>query len=378
MMVLIFLLLAALIYQVLTLVCLGRFWGRTHSLPPPAGAPGITVFKPVKGLEPMTRECLESFCCQDYGPYQVIFGVAAAADPVVPLLEELRRQAPPGRVEVRVCPRNLGHNPKVSTLRQLEPHARFDLMVVADQDVKVGPDFLGRVAGVFRDPKVGLVSCPYRAGRCGSLGSVLESLTISADFIPSVAAAQGLEGIRFALGAAMAFSRTALDRIGGFAPLADYLADDYQLGRRVHEAGFTVALLPYVVETVNPRMSLTDYLAHQRRWTRTYRVCRPKGYLAYGITHALVYALALTLISGGAAWAWGLMAAALTLRLGVAWVSEALCLGGTLPPAALALLPLKDLLSFGLWLSSFLGNEVDWQGRRYGLTPEGLLTPMEE
>jgi ceramide glucosyltransferase len=378
MMVLILLLLAALVYQVLALVCLGRFFQQATPLPLSEGAPGITVFKPVKGLDQETRECLESFLSQDYDPYQVIFGVAAADDPVATLLEELRRNAPEGRVEVRLCPKNLGHNPKVSTLRQLEPYARFDLMVVADQDVKVGPDFLGRVAGAFRDPAVGLVSCPYRAGPGESLGSVLEALTISADFIPSVAAAQGLEGIRFALGAAMAFTRAALNRIGGFAPLADYLADDYQLGRRIHEAGFTVGLISYVVETVNPRLSLGAYLAHQQRWTRTYRVCRPGGYLAYGITHALVLSLLVALLSGGAPWAWGLAALALALRLGLAWFSERLCLRGALPLPMFLLLPLKDLLAFGLWLSSFLGNEVVWQGRRYVLSREGRLTPLEE
>jgi ceramide glucosyltransferase len=378
MIALLLLLAAALAYQVLALVLLARFFRQATPAPVPEGGPGITVFKPVKGLAPETRECLESFLRQDYEPYQVIFGVAEDTDPAAPLLEELRRQAPPGRVEVRVCPEPLGHNPKVSTLRQLEPYARFDLLVVADQDVKVGPDFLGRVAAAFRDPAVGLVSCPYRAGPGESLGSVLEALTISADFIPSVAAAQGLEGIRFALGAAMAFTRAALNRIGGFAPLADYLADDYQLGRRIHEAGFTVGLISYVVETVNPRLSLGAYLAHQQRWTRTYRVCRPGGYLAYGITHALVLSLFGGLISGGAPWAWGLAAAALALRLGLAWVSERLCLRGALPPAALVLLPLKDLLAFGLWLSSFLGNEVDWQGRRYSLSREGLLSPLKK
>jgi ceramide glucosyltransferase len=140
----------------------------------------------------------------------------------------------------------------VSILRQLAPHARYDLLVVADGDVKVGPDFLGRVAAAFGEPQVGLVSCPYRAGPADSLGSRLEALTISADFIPSVAVAHYVEGIRFALGAAMALTRPALARFGGFAALADYLADDYQLGWRVHQEGFEVRLLPYVVETVNP------------------------------------------------------------------------------------------------------------------------------
>jgi ceramide glucosyltransferase len=223
---------------------------------------------------------------------------------------------------------------------------------------------------------VGLVSCPYRAGRTDSVGAVFEALTISADFMPSVAVARDVEGISFALGAAMIFRRAALEKMGGFAVLADYLADDYQLGWHIRQAGFEVRLLPYVVETLNPRMSFRDYLAHQLRWTRTYRVCRPKGYLAYGITHALVFSLALAALSGWASWALGLLAATLALRGGLAWFCDAVCLQGKIPLPALLLLPVKDLLAFGLWLASFLGNEVVWKGRRYRLTREGRLEPL--
>jgi ceramide glucosyltransferase len=370
------LLVAALAYQVLALFSLGRFFKQPLPRQDAGESPGITVFKPVRGLDPETRNCLESFLTQDYQPFQVLFGVADPSDPVLPLLETLR-QTFPGQIEVIICPENLGHNPKVSILRQLEPHARYDLLVVADGDVKVGPDFLGRVAAALQKPEVGLVSCPYRAGPADSLGSRLEALTISADFIPSVAVAHYVEGISFALGAAMAFTRTALAQAGGFAALGDFLADDYQLGWRIHQAGFEVRLLPYVVETVNPRMSIPDYWAHQQRWTRTYRVCRPRGYFAYGITHALVFSLVLWLISGLASWALGLVAVTLALRFVVAWFSETVCLGGHLSPPALLLLPVKDLVAFGLWCSSFWGKEVMWRSRRYRLTPEGLLVPLD-
>ena len=179
--------------------------------------------------------------------------------------------------------------------------------MIADGDVMVGPDYLAQVAAAFRQPGVGLVSCPYRAGPSHTLGSALEALTIAADFIPSVAVANYVEGIRFALGATMALTRQALTAIGGLAPLADFLADDYQLGFRVAQTGLQVKILPYVVETHNPEMSFRDYLAHQLRWARTYRICRPAGYLAYGITHALVYSLAILLSAGLAPWAWGLV-----------------------------------------------------------------------
>ena len=275
-----------------------------------------------------------------------------------------------------ICPEDLGLNPKVSTLRQLMPRARYDLLVIADGDVLVGPDYLAQVAAAFRQPGVGLVSCPYRAGSSRTLGSLLEALTIAGDFIPSVAVANYVEGIRFALGATMALTRQALAAIGGLAPLADFLADDYQLGFRVAATGLRVKILPYVVSTNNPELSLKDYLAHQLRWARTYRVCRPAGYLAYGITHALVYSLIILVAAGLAPWAWGLAAATLALRGALAGFSERRCLKGDLPLWAFALLPVKDLLAFGLWLGSFLGDRVAWGGRSFRVTPEGKLAPQ--
>jgi ceramide glucosyltransferase len=369
------LLTAAWFYQFLALISLGWFFRDSPPAPPVPSGPGITVFKPLKGLEPFSRECLESFLTQDYHPYQVLFGVRDPEDPVVALLGELRRAHPAGDLEMVICPEALGLNPKISTLRQLLPRARYDLLVIADGDVKVGPDYLAQVAAVFREPGVGLVSCPYRAGGSRTLGGTLEALTIAADFIPSVAVARYVEGIRFALGAAMALTRQALSAIGGLAPLADFLADDYQLGFRIAQAGFQVKILPYVVSTNNPEMSFSAYLAHQLRWARTYRVCRPKGYLAYGITHALVCSLVLLPAAGLAPWAWGLVAATLALRGALAGFAERRCLGGELPLWAFALLPLKDLLAFGLWLASFLGSRVSWGGRAYRVTSEGKLTP---
>jgi ceramide glucosyltransferase len=371
------LLTAAWFYQLLALVSLGRFFRPPSPAPLLPTGPGITVFKPLKGLEPLSRECLTSFLTQDYHPYQVLFGVRDPDNPVVALLQELQRAHPQCNLEIVICAEDQGLNPKISTLRQLLPRARYNLLVIADADVKVKPDYLAQVAAAFREPGVGLVSCPYRAGRPQTWGAALEALTIAADFIPSVAVAQTVEDIRFALGATMALTRQALGAMGDLASLADFLADDYQLGFQVAQTGLQVKILPYVVETHNPEMSFKDYLAHQLRWARTYRVCRPAGYLAYGITHALVYSLALLLAAGLAPWAGGLAAATLALRETLALVSERLCLQGELPWWAYGLLPLKDLFSFGLWLSSFLGRRVSWGERAFRVTPEGKLALID-
>lgn len=367
----------ALLYQLLALLSLWRFFRPAPPLPDPRPQPGVTILKPLKGLEGSTRECLESFLRQDYPTYEVLWGVADPKDPVLPLLQELKQAHPQRQVEILICPPTSALNPKVSTLSQLAPRARYDLLVVTDSDVKVGSDFLSELAAALAEPGVGLVTCPYRAGPAETLGAKLEALSISADFIPSVAVARYVEGIRFALGAALALPQAVLNRIGGFAGLADFLADDYQLGWRVHQAGFQVRLLPYVVATHNPRMSFKDYFLHQLRWTRTYRVCRPLGYLAFGVTHALVFSLAACLAAGGAPYTLGLLGATLTLRGGLAYVSERFCLKGELPNAAFWLLPVKDLLSFSLWLLSFLGQQVTWKNSRFRLTRDGRMVPVE-
>src|SRR4030042_358534 len=147
--------------------------------------------------------------------HQLLFGVKHPDDPVLALLRELARTHRGCDLSVVICPEDLGLNPKISTLRQLMPRARYDLLVIADGDVLVGPDYLAQVAAAFRQPGVGLVSCPYRAGARHTLGSALEALTIAPDFIPSVAVANYVEGIRFALRATMALTRQALSAIGG-------------------------------------------------------------------------------------------------------------------------------------------------------------------
>jgi ceramide glucosyltransferase len=370
--------LCALAYQLGAIFAL-RFFLR-RPLPRLQGdeGPGISLLKPVQGLDQDTYACLASFINQDYPTRQVLFGVADPVDPVWPVLRDLQRKHPGVDIQIINCPQELGLNPKISTLRQLQPLAGHELIVISDSDVRVPPDLLTRLAAALQQPGVGLATCLYRSGPVHTAGGALEALSISADFIPSVAMAHYVEGINFALGAVMALPRQVLDRLGGLAGIADYLADDYQLGYRVSQVGLKVQLLPYVVETLGSQETVAGYVAHQLRWARTYRVCRPKGYFAYGITFALPWGLLAWLASGLASWGGWLASACLLVRLAVAAVAERACLQGWLPWRYFLLLPVKDLISFGLWVSSFLGDTVSWQGRRYRVAPDGRLEKLEE
>jgi len=196
--------------------------------------PGISIFKPLKGTDPEMYDSFRSHCVQDYPEYEIIFGVSEADDPALELVKRLNQEFPQHAIRMMVCEQKLGANIKVSNLAQMAREAKYDILVVSDSDIRVPSDYLRRVVAPLSDSNVGLVTCLYRGVASGTLGSRLESLGISTDFVPGVLAARAIEGgIRFGLGSTLAFRRQDLQTIGGFESFADYLADDYELGKRI-------------------------------------------------------------------------------------------------------------------------------------------------
>ncbi|HKR93821.1 MAG TPA: glycosyltransferase, partial [Candidatus Angelobacter sp.] len=193
--------------------------------PRPTATPPVTILKPLRGVDPQMYESFRSHCVQDYPEYEIIFGVSEADDPAVEAVEQLMREFPQCKIRLHVCPEVLGNNRKTSNLVQMLAFARYDHILINDSDIFVTPDYLRRVMGPFARPKVGMVTCPYRGIAANTIGSKLESLGISTDFIAGVLAARQIEGgIHFALGSTLAMSRPALEAIGGLRPLVDYLA----------------------------------------------------------------------------------------------------------------------------------------------------------
>jgi ceramide glucosyltransferase len=250
----------------------GRSAHSTQPLPP------VSILKPLKGTDPEMYESLRSHCLQDYPEYEIIFGVSDPHDRAVELVTRLRAEFPQRAIQLFICGRDLGANAKVSNLAQMLAPARYEHLIVGDSDIRVEPDYLRRVMAPLSEPHVGLVTCLYRGIPARTLGSQLESLGISTDFAPGVLAARQLEGgIRFGLGSTLAFRRSDLDAIGGFEALVDYLADDYEIGKRLADRGVKVELSEVVVETFLPAYTLSQFVDHQLRWGRTVRDSRRAG-----------------------------------------------------------------------------------------------------
>jgi len=346
---------------------------------PPADfeLPPVSILKPLKGVDPEIWESFCSHCEQDYPQFQLIFGVSEGDDPAVEFVRKLKLKYAKTSIELIVCERTLGTNIKVSNLVQMLPSALHDLLLVNDSDIRVPSDYLRKVAAPLADSSVGLVTCLYRGIASPTLGSRLEALGISTDFIPGVLSARFLEnGLHFGLGSTLAFRRDDLQAVGGFEPLLDYLADDYELGRRIAATGKRVELSVATVSTFLPAYSLPQFLRHQLRWSRTIRDARRWGYAGLFFTFGLPWALLTLVATRGATWAWMLFAATLVMRFAVGLATAVGVLDDRQIARNIIWLPLRDLLAPFLWAASFTGNRIDWRGDVFSLK-DGRLTIAE-
>ncbi len=379
--------LSGLVYLLLALWGARSFVRHWHSrnlhdssAPATVHAPGVTILKPVKGVDPRMYDGLVSHCRQQYaGSFEIIFGVTTLEDPAVPEIARLRGEFPAVPIRLVECIERLGTSGKVSNLVQMLRFARYEHIVINDSDIRVSAHYLTRVMAPFSDSKVGMVTAPY-IGRTSStnptLWSRLEALGISTDFFPGVLTARSLEGgIRFGLGSTLATTRTALAKAGGLESLAEYLADDYEMGARIAAAGYRVELCSEVVETTVPPYTFQGFLDHQLRWARSTRDSRKFGYLGLGITYALPWAFATCIASGLALWSFSLLSLVLLARVAVALSIGVGILGDGQVLRDVYLLPLRDIFGLAFWAWSFAGDSVIWRGEQFHLR-DGRIKPV--
>jgi len=332
----------------------------------------VSILKPLKGTDPEMYESLRGHCLQDYPEYEIIFGVNDPTDPSRHLVERLKSEFPQLSIRWMVCAKNLGANIKVSNLTQMLVEAKYDRVLVNDSDIRVPLDYLRRVMAPLADPQVGLVTCLYRGVPGRTLGSRLESIGISTDFSAGVLAARTLEGgIHFGLGSTLAFRTSDLAAIGGFEALVDYLADDYEIGRRMAKRGLRVRLSDVVVETYLPAYTLRQFVDHQLRWGRTVRDSRRWGYLGlvltFGVPWALLSGLLSLSLSRGILAAWAPLVAVIGLRVAVALLVGWSVVRDHQLLALLPLLPLRDVAALLVWIASLAGHTVVWRGDSFRL-----------
>jgi ceramide glucosyltransferase len=331
--------------------------------------PPISVLKPLSGAEDLLEQNLRTFFTQDYPDYEILFAVRSADDPAVAVVEKLCAEYPARFVRLTVTGEPPFPNAKVYSLDLMRAAAQHDLLVMSDSDIEAAPGMLATLAAEFADPRVGMVTCPYRAVPGHGFWSRVEAIGMNTQFLGVVLVARLLEGMKFALGPTIAARKCLLNQIE-FERLKDYLAEDFVMGKWAAEQGSRVLLSSCIIEhhIGGQHTGFSETIGHRLRWARSTRRSRPSGYVGQIFTMPVPLALLLWLWSPHL---WPLAALALLARA----ASAAACAGWVLRDSLTArlwwLLPLEDLLAFAIWLAAFFGNQIIWRGRAYRLHPDG-------
>lgn len=330
----------------------------------------VTVLKPLYGSEQHLFENLCSFCDQEYPEFQIVFGAADPDDPALEVARAVAAQFPDRDIEIVAGAAKPAGNPKIGNLLGMIDRARHPIVIIADSDIRAGTTYLHAVAACFSDPDIGAATCIYGAIPGPALASKLGAMQVNDQFAPSVMVARAIEPLTYCFGATMAVRRDVLERIGGLDSISEHLADDYLLGKRVTEAGYRIALVPYAVQTTVADDSIPTLWRHELRWARAILGQRGAGYAGSIVTYALPFGAAFALLARTplSALAFGV---ACVLRIALHYEGRR-----TFAPQAPAtpwLIPLRDLFGIAAWAGGFFAKRVLWKSDAYRLDAGGRM-----
>ncbi len=363
------------VYALLSAVLVGRFMRTQASAA--AASPAVTILKPLHQGEPDLFRNLETFFAQDYaGPVQILFGVHDEADPATEVVRALQAKYPHMDTAIVADTALYGANAKVSNLINMLPAARHDTLVLSDSDIAVGPKWLTQVTAALARPGVGIVTCLYTgepAKDGHKLWSSLAAMGTSYTFLPNVVLGTSLGLAAPCFGSTIALKRQTLDEVGGFAAFADHLADDYEMGRAVRAQGYTLAIPAMGVAHTAAENSAGELLRHELRWTRTIRMVNPAGHVGSIVTHGFAFALMSAVFLDFNAGSLAILGVALAARLFLKARIDGI-FGTRAGPYWL--LPLRDLLSFAVFVASLFGETVHWRGAHFAVEPSGAMSQV--
>jgi len=367
-------LIVAALYGTLNVLAL-LVWRRTRSAAAPASLPSVTILKPLCGAEPGLYEDLRSFCRQDYPDFQIVFGVRDSSDPACAVVRRLEAEFPMLPIAMVINPQLHGGNGKISNLINMLPHARHDVLVIADSDACVQPDYLATVTAPLRDPTVGLVTCLYRGVPTRGLWSRLGAMYINEWYVPSVLVARLFGHQSYVSGQTVCLRRETVRALDDLRLLADHLADDYRLGELVRGLGLRIVLSPYEVSGEHHEPSFRSVTRHEVRWMRTLRILRPWSFrwlfLSFSMPMAIAGMTIMLVTAPRAVEAWILFGMAVGARLVLHFARRVQ--GGRPPLWDICLIPLRDLLLVSVWFGSFFTSQVTWRGSVFDVDTNGVM-----
>jgi ceramide glucosyltransferase len=364
------------VYYLLAIYSSTRYFrvARRENPPNTDFTPPISCLKPIRGLDEDAYENYASFCRQDYPEYEIVFCVDPG-DPALPVLEKLIADFPDRKIRLLFGSGRDAINDKIGRLVRLVSEAQYELLVITDGDIRVGPDYLRAVAHPFRDPKVGGATNLYVSTEETTFVQELQSVGMISDFFAGILVAWQLDGIHFMFGQSIVTTRQRIAGFGGYEVIENRPADDLNVGRLVAAQGYEVKLLPYTVRTVADFQSLKDLFYKRVRWMTVMRLMRPRAHQGLIFTWGLIWALIAVATHPTLPIVIGYLGSYIVLRVVLTWLIgiHGMRQKGFWPK--MLLIPLWDAVAFMIWAASFGRDVIRWRGYDYYIR-DGILVPV--
>ena len=340
--------------------------------------PKVSLLKPLHGAELELEANLRGFFEQDYpAAYEVLFCARTISNAGLQVAAKVAAAYPHIPTKIVTSGEPWAANAKVCSLGKMAEVAAYDIWVISDSDVRVGPEYLREVVSPFRDAQVGAVTCLYRGVAAeGGLWSRLEAVGMSVEMASGVVVANRLEGMQFVLGPTMAVRRACVDRMGGFGVMGAYCADDFVLGNRVAANGSTVVLSGHGIDHIVLNESFVDSVKHQVRWMKSTRFSRPKGHFGTSLTFGTPFGIAACAGAWMLGMPWlavGALVFSVAGRMFQAWLVGRFVVRERTLWRTVLLFPLRDLMGFFFWVMSYSSREILWRGEVYELGDKGVM-----
>lgn len=334
---------------------------------------GVTILKPLCGVDEELEENLHSFFALNHAPLQLVFCAEDPHDPALVIARRVARSYP--AVPTTVMHHRGGHaaSPKVRSLEAMLPHARHPIVMLSDSNVRIGQDDLSILVAPFADEKVGMVYQPVAGIRESSAAAAVENLRWSDVAGVLTIGLRVMVGQHPATGKGMLFRRTALKSIGDFSQVGFAGAEDYVLAETTRKAGWKLEVGAAAAQVVHTRWSWGKFFARHVRHAGFRRKLAPKLYPFEMILNPVLMAVPLLFIGPIAQ----IVAASvigtklMTDYLGI-WVLR----GSRLPLKYVPLCMIKDLVMLAVWGAGLGVRHVSWREKIYVLGDRSMLIPI--
>ena len=345
------------------LVAAWRLAPKGTSPPVLADRPAATIVVPMCGIEQFTGETLERAFALDWPDYELIFGIASAGDPVVPLVRKAIAAHPERAARLIVGDERASANPKLNNCVKGWRAARHDWVVLADSNVLMPPQYLHHLFAAWRADETGLVCSTPLGSRPSGFWAEVECAFLNTHQARWQYAGEAL-GMGFAQGKSMLWHKPTLDAAGGIEALGGEIAEDAAATKLVTRLGRKVHLVAWPFEQPLGRRTAGEIWARQGRWARLRRVTFP-GFFAPEALLGLLPPLALGL---PAAFAAGFSPAATAAFIAMAIYLPELALAAAknwrLSLQSLPAMLVRDVMLPAIWIRGWTGGAVHWRGNR--------------